>query len=187
LTPISQRKDYFDDQYDDRERMLGGDWIVYNYIEDEKFDLCGSKIAILTEKQREKMDDYDVELDRIRDLETYDLRALVTWAIENGFVVADRTRYSGPQREVFVVTFPLLERLGQTFAVVLDRGDEMRGDTEEDAKANVISEFEDRDDEEADDYPKDIDIDWNRVTCARMTVAEAEEATKASVKTLWWR
>src|SRR5262245_15674645 len=108
--------------------LLNGDWIVYNYIEDESFDLCGSKIAILTEKQREKKDFYNVEIERIRDLETYDLRTLVKWAIKNGFVVADRTRYSGPQRAVFVVTIPLVEHPGQTFAVVLDRGDEMRGD-----------------------------------------------------------
>src|SRR5215469_14671111 len=110
--------------------LLNGDWIVYNYM-GEKFDLRGTGIAILTEKQREKLDIFHFELDRIRDLETYDLRTLVTWAIENGFVVADRTRYSGPQRDVFVVTIPLLERPGQTFAVVLDRGDAMRGDTEE--------------------------------------------------------
>jgi hypothetical protein len=172
---------------DDREWLLNGDWIVYNDRVDENFDLPGSKIAILTGKQRDKMDFYNVELERIRDLETYDLRTLVRFAIENGFVVADRTRYSGPQREVFVVTFPLLERPGQTFAVVLDHGDGMRGCTEEDAKDDVLPEFEDRDDEEADDYPKDINIDWDHVTCARMTAAEAEEATKSSVNPLWWR
>jgi hypothetical protein len=49
----------------------------------------------------------------------------------------------------------------------------------------VISEFEDRDDEEADDYPRDIDIDWDHVTCARMTAAEAEEATKSSFNAFW--
>ena len=81
---------------DDRERLLNGDWIVYHVVEDEKFDLNGSRIAILTEKQREKMGGYDVELERTRDLETLDLRTLVTWAIKNGFVVADLTRYSGP-------------------------------------------------------------------------------------------
>ena len=170
---------------DDRERLLNGDWIVYHVVEDEKFDLNGSRIAILTEKQREKMGGYDVELERTRDLETLDLRTLVTWAIKNGFVVADRTRYSGPQREVFVVTFPLLDHPGQTFAVVLDRGDEMRGDSEEDATDNVISELENRNGEEADDYPRDIDIDWDHVTCARMTAAEAEEATKSSFNALW--
>ena len=47
---------------DDRERLLNGDWIVYHVVEDEKFDLWGSRTAILTEKQREKMDGYDVEL-----------------------------------------------------------------------------------------------------------------------------
>jgi hypothetical protein len=172
---------------DDRARLLNGDWIVYHVVQDEKFDLCGSKIAILTEKQREKMDDYNVEPARIRDLETYDLRTLVTWAIKNGFVVADRTRYSGPQREVFVVTISLLKPFGQTFAVVLDRGDAMRGYTEEDAKDDVLSEFENRDDEETDDYPKDDDIDWHHVSCAGMTAAEAEEATKSSVNAFWWR
>jgi hypothetical protein len=30
---------------DDRERLLNGDWIVYNVAEDENFDLTGSKIA----------------------------------------------------------------------------------------------------------------------------------------------
>ena len=77
---------------DDRERLLNGEWIVYNVAEHENFDLTGSKIAILTEKQREQMDDYNVEPERIRDLETYDLRTLVMWAINEGFVVADRTR-----------------------------------------------------------------------------------------------
>jgi hypothetical protein len=173
---------------DDRERLLNGDWIVYHVVEDENFDLCGSKIAILTEKQQEKMYGYNVELERIVDLETYDLRTLVNWAIENGFVVADRTRYSGPQREVFVVTISLREPPGQTFAVVLDRGDAMRGYTEKDARDDVISEFKNRDDEETDDYPKDDDIDWKHViTCTRMTVAEAEEATKLSVNAFWLR
>ena len=86
-----------------------------------------------------------------------------------------------------MVTISLLGPPGQTFAVVLDRGDEMRGDSEEDATDNVISEFEDRDDEETDDYPRDIDIDWDHVTCTRMTAAEAEEATKSSFNTFWWR
>jgi hypothetical protein len=171
---------------DDRERLLNGDWIVYNDRVDENFDLPGSKIAILTEKQRDKMVYYNAEPARIRDLETYDLRTLVRWAIENGFVVADRTRYSGPQREVFVVTFPLLERPGQTFAVVLDRGDETRGDTEKDAKENVISELENCDLAEP-GYREDLDLNWDHVTCARMTAAEAEEATKSSVNALWWR
>ena len=66
---------------DDRERLLNGDWIVYNVAEDENFDLTGSKIAILTEKQREQMYFNNVEPERIRDLETYDLRTLVMWAI----------------------------------------------------------------------------------------------------------
>ena len=171
---------------DDRERLLNGDWIVYHVVEDETFDRNGSRIAILTAKQREKVDDYDTEPARLRDLETYDLSTLVEWAINNGFVVADRTRYSGPQREVFVVTISLLEPPGQTFAVILDRGDEMRGETEEEAKEDVISEL-DRDDEEADDYPKVIEIDWDHVTCARMTAAEAEEATKSYFNTFWWR
>ena len=71
---------------DDRERLLNGDWIVYNDRVDENFDLPGSKIAILTEKQQEKMYGYNVELERIVDLETYDLRTLVMWAINNGFI-----------------------------------------------------------------------------------------------------
>ena len=167
---------------DDRERLLNGDWIVYNVVEGENFDLQGCKIAILTEKQRDKMVYNNTEPERIRDLETYDLRTLVEWAINNGFVVADRTRYSGPQREVFVVTFPLLEHPGQIFAVVLDRCDEMRGETEEDAKGDVISEL---DHEGADDYPEHID--WDHATCTRTTATEAEEATKSSVNTCWWR
>jgi hypothetical protein len=171
---------------DDRERLLSGNWIVYNVVEDENFDLTGSRIAILTEKQWEKLYYNNTEPERIDDLETYDLSTLVEWAINNGFVVADRTRFSGPQREVFVVTISLLEPPGQTFAVILDRGDEMRGETEEEAKEDVISEL-DRDDKEADDYPKVIDIDWDHVTCARMTAAEAEEATKSSFNTFWWR
>jgi hypothetical protein len=40
---------------DDRERLRNGDWIVYNVAENENFDLTGSKIAILTENQREQM------------------------------------------------------------------------------------------------------------------------------------
>jgi hypothetical protein len=170
----------------DRERLLNGDWIAYNVAEDENFDLTGSKIAILTEKQREQMDDYNVEPERIRDLETYDLRTLVMWAINEGFVVADRTRYSGPQREVFVVTFPLLDHPGQTFAVVLDRGDEMRGYSEAEAKNDVVSELETCDLEESGDYPNDIDIDEDNVTCHRLMAAEAEEATKSSVNASWW-
>ena len=172
---------------DDRERLLNGEWIVYNVAEDENFDLTGSKIAILTEKQREQMYFNNVEPERIRDLETYDLRTLVMWAINEGFVVADRTRYSGPQREVFVVTFPLLEHPGQTFAVVLDRGDEMRGYSEAEAKNHVLSELETCDLEESGDYPKDIDLDEDHVTCHRLTAAEAEEATKSSVNASWWR
>ena len=46
---------------DDRERLLKGDWIVYNVVEDEKFDLSGSDIAILTERQREEMYENNVE------------------------------------------------------------------------------------------------------------------------------
>jgi hypothetical protein len=57
---------------DDRERLLNGDWIVYNVAEDENFDLTGSKIAILTEKQHEQMYYNNVEPETIRDLETYD-------------------------------------------------------------------------------------------------------------------
>ena len=171
---------------DDRERLLNGKWIVYHVVEDENFDLTGSKIAILTKKQDEEMYDYDVEPERIRDLETYDLRTLVMWAINEGFVKADRTRYSGPQREVFVVTFPLLEHPGQTFAVVLDRGDEMRGYSEADAKNDVLSELETCDLEEFGDYPKDIDLDEDHVTCHRLAAAEAEEATKSSVNASWW-
>jgi len=173
---------------DDRERLLNGDWIVYNVAAGEHFDLIGSEIAILTEKQQDKMYYNNVEPEELCDLETYDLHRVVMWAINNGFIKGrPRCSPDDPQRPVFVVTFPLLEHPGQTFAVVLDRGDEMRGDTEEDAKDNVISEFEDRDDEETDDYPRDIDIDWHHVTCARMTAAEAEEATKSSFNTFWWR
>ena len=172
---------------DDRERLLNGDWIVYNVAEDENFDLTGSKIAILTEKQHEQMYFNNVEPERIRDLETYDLRTLVMWAINEGFLVADRTRYSGPQREVFVVTFPLLEHPGQTFAVVLDRGDEIRGYSEAEAKNDVLSKLETYDLEESGDYPEDIDIDEDHVTCHRLAAAEAEEATKSSVNASWWR
>src|SRR5262249_30937875 len=121
------------------------------------------------------------------ELEVYDLHTLVMWTINQGFLVVDRTRYSGPQREVFVVSFPLLEHPGQTFRVVLDRGDEMRGETEEDAKDEVLHELDTRDHEEAGDYPEDLDWNEDHVTCARMTVAEAEEATKSSVNALWWR
>ena len=85
------------------------------------------------------------------------------------------------------MTFPLRQHPGQTFAVVLDRGDDMRGDTEEDAKDGVISELEDCDDEEFGNYPEDIDIDEDHATCHRMTAAEAEEATKSSVDTSWRR
>ena len=171
-THFHNREDYLMtyEMSDDRKRLLNGYWIVYHVVEGENFDLQGSKIAILTEKQRDKIVYNDIEPERIRDLETYDLSTLVEWAIENGFVVADRTRYSGPQREVFVVTISLLEPPGQTFAVILDRGDEMRGETEEDAKEDVISEL-DRYDDEADDYPKVIDIDWDHITCARVTAA----------------
>ena len=172
---------------DDRERLRNGDWIVYNVAENENFDLTGSKIAILTENQREQMYYNNVEPERIHDLETYDLRTLVMWAINEGFVKADRTRYSGPQREVFVVTFPLLEHPGQTFAVVLDRGDEMRGDSEAEAKNDVLSKLETCDLEESGDYPKDIDLDEDNVTCHRLTAAGAEEATKSSVNASWWR
>jgi hypothetical protein len=170
---------------DDRERLLNGDWIVYSVIEDENFELCGSKIAILTEKQRDKMADYDTEPERLPDLETYDLYPLVEWAINNGFIQG-RPKWSpdDPQRSVFVVTFPLLEHPGQTFAVVLDRGEEMRGDDEEDATDDVISELEDCDLEET-DYPDDLDK--HHVTCRRMTAAEAEEATKSFVNASWWR
>ena len=58
---------------DDRERLLNKDWIVYNDVEGENFDLRGSSIAILTEKQRDKMVFNNVEPERIPNLETYDL------------------------------------------------------------------------------------------------------------------
>jgi len=58
---------------DDRERLLNGDWIVYNDRVDENFDLPGSKIAILTEKQWEKLYYDNTEPERIDDLKTYDL------------------------------------------------------------------------------------------------------------------
>jgi asparagine synthetase A len=58
---------------DDRERLLKGDWIVYNDVEGENFDLPSSMIAILTEKQRDKMVFNNVEPERIPNLETYDL------------------------------------------------------------------------------------------------------------------
>ena len=74
---------------DDRERLLNGEWIVYHVVENENFDLTGSKIAILTKKQSEEMYDYNVEPERICDLETYDLHTLVMWAINEGFVAAD--------------------------------------------------------------------------------------------------
>jgi len=64
---------------DDRERLLNGDWIVYNFAENENFDLTASKIAILTEKQREQMYFNNDEPERLRDLETYDLHTLVMW------------------------------------------------------------------------------------------------------------
>ena len=169
---------------DDRERLLNGDWIVYNEREGGNFDLPGSKIAILTEKQRDKMIDHNTKPERIPDLETYNLLTLVEWAINNGFLVADRTKYSGPQREVFVVTIPLLEHPGQTFAVVLDRGDGMRAYSEEDAKDDVISELEDCDLAEA-GYPENLDWDEDHITCARMTASEAEEATKFSFNAFW--
>ena len=110
------------------------------------------------------------------------------WAINNG-LIHERPRCSpdDPQRAVFVVTFPLLEHPGQTFAVVLDRGDGMRGYSEEDAKDEVIFELEDCDEEEFGNYPEDIDIDQDHATCHRMMAAEAEEATKSSVGTSWWR
>jgi hypothetical protein len=54
---------------DDRERLLKGDWIVYNDVEGEN----RSMIAILTEKQRDKMVFNNVEPERIPNLETYDL------------------------------------------------------------------------------------------------------------------
>jgi hypothetical protein len=172
---------------DDRERLLSGDWIVYNVVEGENFDLTGSKIAILTEKQWEKLYYNNIEPERIPDLETYDLYTLVEWAINHGFLQGrPRCSPDDPQRAVFVVSFPLLEHPGQTLAVVLDRGEEMRGDDEEDAKEDVISEFEDCDLKET-DYPEDLDIDEDHVTCRRMTAAEAEEATKSSVNACWWR
>ena len=172
----------------DRERLLNGDWIVYNDVEGENFDLPGSRIAILTEKQRDRMVDYNTEPARIPNLETYDLATLVRWAINNGFI-QERPRCSpdDPQRAVFVVTFPLLKHPGQTFAVVLDRGDGMRGYCEEDAKDDVISELEDCNEEAFGNYPEDIDIDQDHATCRRMMAAEAEEATKSSVNALWWR
>ena len=58
---------------DDRERLPYGDWIVYNDVEGENFDLPGSMIVILTEKQRDKMVFNNVEPERIPNLETYDL------------------------------------------------------------------------------------------------------------------
>ena len=45
---------------DDRERLLNGHWIVYHVVEHEKFNLRGSRIAILTEKQPDKMNFYNV-------------------------------------------------------------------------------------------------------------------------------
>jgi hypothetical protein len=71
---------------DDRERLLNKDWIVYNDVEGENFDLRGSSIAILTERQRDKMVYYNTEPERIPNLEAYDLRTLVMWAINNGFI-----------------------------------------------------------------------------------------------------
>ena len=85
------------------------------------------------------------------------------------------------------MTFPLLEHPGQTFAVVLDRGDEMRGYSEANAKDDVVSELEIWDREEFSDYPQDIDLDEDHVTCHRLAVAEAEEVIKSSVNASWWR
>jgi hypothetical protein len=156
-------------------------------VEDENFDLQGSKIAILTEKQWEKLYYNNTEPERIDDLETYDLSTLVTWAINNGFIQGPpRCSPDDPQRTVFVVILPLLEHPGQTFTVVLDRGEGMRGYDEEDATGDVIFEREDCDLKET-DYPEDLDIDEDHVTCRRMTAAEAEEATKSSVNACWWR
>jgi hypothetical protein len=171
---------------DDRERLLTGDWIVYNYVEGENFDLTGSRLANLTEKQRDKMFDRNLAPESL-DLESYDLYTLVTWAINNGFIQGPpRGSPDDPQRTVFVVILPLLEHPGQTFAVVLDRGEGMSGYDEEDATDDVISELEDCDLKET-DYPEDLDIDEDHVTCRRMTAAEAEEATKSSVNACWWR
>jgi hypothetical protein len=62
----------------------------------------------------------------------------------------------------------------------------MRGYSEADAKNDVLSELETCDLEESGDYPKDIDLDEDHVTCHRLAAAEAEEATKSSVNASWW-
>jgi hypothetical protein len=87
--------------------------------------------------------------------------------------------------DVFLVTFPLLDHPGQTYSVILDR-DEAREGSEDDAKHEVICEIEQCDDEEAGDYPDDLDMDADHVVCRRMTEEEAEEASKSSINTSHW-
>ena len=92
-------------------------------------------------------------------------------------------------RTVFLVTFPLIDSPGQTYSVMLDRGrdyDSYNEWTEDQAKHEVIAEIECCDAEEAEDYPKDLNMDPADVTCRKMTYAEAEEASKSSTNTSWW-
>ena len=58
--------------------------------------------------------------------------------------------------------------------------------TEDDAKRQVISEIENADDEEKNDYPANLDMDPAHVTCRRMTSAEVDAASKSAINTSWW-
>jgi hypothetical protein len=89
--------------------------------------------------------------------------------------------------DVFLVTFPLIEHPGKVFGVVVERSD-YHDLTEEEVKEHVITEIENCDPEEAGDYPEDLNIDPDDVTCRRMSQAEAELASKGEtyVNVSWW-
>ena len=91
-----------------------------------------------------------------------------------------------PYPDVFMVTFPMLDHPGRTYIVVLDRGDDYAID-EDGAKDKVISEIENCDEEESQDYPPDLDMDPANVTCRRMTHTEAVDlANSAEGNCSWW-
>jgi hypothetical protein len=100
---------------------------------------------------------------------------MIVTAVKNG------DRY---QEMVFLVVFPLLGS-GEKYGVIIERSD-WSDYTEDHVKRLVIAEIQVADEEEAGDYPEDLDMDENHVTCHRMTLHDAAEAAKDTINTSWW-
>ena len=79
-----------------------------------------------------------------------------------------------PNRQVFLVTFPLLDYPDHTYSVPLDPGED-GPDNEHDAKQRVIDRIINADTEEAEEYAG-LDTNPANVTCRRMTAIVALDA-----------